>query len=245
MGMLRPTAGEIIVEHIFSDKTKMVLVWDEREKWVVDHKEKYLSLRVKYLGADNSDYQYSYGDFYKKALELTYKLYKSGKCTGDMARDEIMRYIFLAHEIERVDTSDIESVRRWSEATKGLMIKWDKTEFGFNEDMEKTVVGAGLGFIAEDRYLKYETRIKFGRDINLIKYYLVLVGDVEVVLEIERLIGKKISIGKGRLSPNAAAQLFNKDGIGVDVKEKFVIALMTNIRKKFDPTYEDIESAWE
>ncbi len=221
--------GGLIAEHIFEDKTKMIIVWDERKKWVVDHWEEYLSPRNKYINIDGSDLQYSYKDYYEKAENLAMVLVKMGKCIEDVAREEVFKLIFEAWKIrfygdKGVTTSDIDSIKK-------LMEKW---KWGLDLYAEKVLFSASFGFHSEDEYLKYPlAKIRIGRDFNLVKYFIVLIGDKELV-----------NTESGRMTPIQASILWNKDGLKGDEKKKRIDTFMARIRKKFDPTYRDIESAW-
>jgi hypothetical protein len=191
---------------------------------VVDKWEEYLSPRVKYLGADDSDYQYSYKDFYERAESLALALVRMGKANEKVAREEVFRIIFKAWEIRELDSDDIEKIKK-------LIEKWT---WGANEYTEKVLFGAWYGFAAEDEYLRYPNpKTKIGRDFNLSKYYLVLIGDKELV-----------DSETGRLTPTQASVLWNKDGLRGDEKKKRIDIFMAKIKEKFDPSYRSIESAW-
>lgn len=226
MDITKPTvAGEIIAEYIFSDKTKMMLVWDTRKKWVVDKWEEYLSPRVKYIGADGSDLKYGYKDFYEKSENLALALVKLGRCTETVAREDVFRLIFNGWEIKEVDDDGVQKIKK-------LMEKWP---WGMEEYTIKVLFGAWYGFAAEDEYLKYPNpKTKIGRDFNLSKYYLVLIGNKEFV-----------DGETGRLTSTQASVLWNKDKLSGIEKKKRIDTLMAKIKEKFDPTYVGIDKAWE
>lgn len=215
----------IIAEHIFSDNTKIRIIWDKRQKWVIDHYEEYLSPRVKYLGADGTDFKYGYKDFYERAENLVMALVKMSKHTEIVTREEVFRLIFKGWEIRNVDEDGNDKIKK-------LMEKWT---LGIDGYTIKVLFGAWYGFAAEDEYLKYPNpKTKIGRNFNLSKYYLVLIGDKEFV-----------DSETGRLTPIQASVLWNKDGLSGDEKKKRIDTLMGRIKKKFDPTYRDITNIWE
>lgn len=222
--------GGIIAEYEFSDKTKMRIVWDARKKWVKDHYEEYLSPRNLYLGANDADYQYSYKDYYEKAENLAMALVKMGKCAEDIAREEIFKLLFEGWKI-RLDDGERGITEENINKVKKIMEKW---KWGLDLYAEKVLISASFGFACEDEYLKYPlAKIRIGRDFNLVKYYIVLIGDKE-------LVGTK----NGRMTPTQSSVLWNKDRLGGEEKKKRIDMFMAKIMKKFDPTYRDIESAW-
>lgn len=224
--------GGLIAEYIFEDKTKMIIVWDPFKKWVTDHWEEYLSPRAKYLNPDGYDFQYSYLNFYEKAEGLVKNLVQLGRCNEEIARQEIFKLIFSAYKIRFEDKKGIAK----EEVEKKIKEKMKKWTWGIDLYAEKVLVGAAFGFYCEDSYLRYPT-VVIGRDFNLIKYFIVLIGDKEII--------KIANAANGRMIPKDAHELWNKDGLSGKEKKRKIDAIMARIRKQFEPGYKDIDDAWE
>lgn len=218
-----------LASYTFSDKSRLAVVESDFEKKVKDHTEKYTSFRVKYYDPKGIDLKYSYMNFYRNALSLAYRLWKQGMTIeavkGPNSRDWVMELLYKVYKVEGLN--------------EPLIAKLSSDNFS-GEFLSKLLIGAHYGNYAEDHYLKYgNTKYKFGRKFNLVKYYLVLIGDTE-----DKVLDREV-FPEGRLTAGQAAVIWNKDETTVGQKAEYIKILMAQIMKRYEPGYKDIETAWE
>jgi len=223
---------EVLTSYNFKDKSVMNVILSYYPKKVKDHMENYPSYRVKYFDEKGKDLNYTYPDFYKNVLRLSTYFTKIGKMEDLISRDTLMGLIFRTYKIRTIDEKLVDTIVA---SPEGQLFK------GMEEFLRKVLMGAHYGYYAEDNYLKYKnTKYAFGRNFNIVKYYLVLIGDTE-----GKVLDRAV-FSTGRLTPDQAGAIWNKDsGTTVEQKAEYINILMDQIRTRYDKDYVNITNAWD